>query len=214
MSDLDAHRLSADSLAAGDPTGWFERLYAEAARGAAVVPWAKEEPRDLLVDWVGARAPRGAGRRAVVVGCGFGHDAEYVASLGFRTVGFDISETAMRSARERFPDSAVEYVAADLLDLPGDWIGAFDLVVEIFTAQALPEPPRRAAIEQIPRLLAPGGTLIVISSAHDPSEPDDGLPPWPLTQEEIDAFAIDGVAPVAIERLDGFWRVEHRRRAA
>ena len=40
MSDreADANRLSAQSLAEGDPTGWFEPLYAEAARGAAIVP--------------------------------------------------------------------------------------------------------------------------------------------------------------------------------
>jgi 2-polyprenyl-3-methyl-5-hydroxy-6-metoxy-1,4-benzoquinol methylase len=49
------------------------------------------------------------------VGCGLGADAEYLASLGFDTVGFDISETAIRLARERFPGSAVRYVSADLL---------------------------------------------------------------------------------------------------
>ncbi|HUR09442.1 MAG TPA: hypothetical protein VM347_43365, partial [Nonomuraea sp.] len=35
--DADSRRLAAESLAAGDPTGWFERLYAESATGEAIV---------------------------------------------------------------------------------------------------------------------------------------------------------------------------------
>src|SRR6266498_4689307 len=34
-----ARRLAADSLARGDPVGWFEHLYAQAGAGEAVVPW-------------------------------------------------------------------------------------------------------------------------------------------------------------------------------
>jgi SAM-dependent methyltransferase len=78
--------------------------------------WNRAEPHPLLVEWAETRELEGAGRRAVVVGCGLGADAEYIASRGFQTVVFDISETAIRIARRRFPRSAVHYVAADLLD--------------------------------------------------------------------------------------------------
>jgi hypothetical protein len=67
-------------------------------------------------------------------------------------------------ARRRFPDSAVDYVVADLLDLPPEWHRAFDLVVEVITVQALPDPPRARAIACVASLVAPGGTLIVISA--------------------------------------------------
>jgi ubiquinone/menaquinone biosynthesis C-methylase UbiE len=77
-----------------------------------------------------------------VVGCGLGDDAEYVAGRGFDTVAFDISASAIRAARRRYPDSAVHYVTADLLDPPGEWERAFDLVVESLTLQALPDPRR------------------------------------------------------------------------
>jgi hypothetical protein len=33
---------------------------------------------------------------------------------------------------------------------------------------ALPNPPRRHAIENIARLVAPDGTLLVIAAVHDP----------------------------------------------
>src|SRR4051812_34454608 len=111
VSDQDANRLSRASLDAGDATGWFERLYEAAADGDAVVPWDRAEPRDMLVEWAERRAADGSGRSAVVVGCGFGADAEYVASLGYDTVAFDISPTGIRLARERHPGTRVDYVS-------------------------------------------------------------------------------------------------------
>jgi SAM-dependent methyltransferase len=79
-------------------------------------------------------------------------------------VAFDVAETAVRVAQQRHPGTSVEYVTADLLDPPVEWLRGFDLVVEVFTVQALPDPPRRTAIGNVGRLVAPGGTLIVIAA--------------------------------------------------
>jgi SAM-dependent methyltransferase len=218
MPDPDerARRLAADSLAVRDPTGWFERLYAAAEDGAAVVPWDRGAPHPLLVEWAGAREPEGGGRRAVVVGCGLGADAEHIAGRGFDTLAFDVSATAVRTARRRFPASDVEYVTADLLDPPADWREAFDLVVEILTVQSLPDPPRREAIGRVRDMVGPGGTLIVVASARDEG-PVEG-PPWPLTRGEVAAFATGGLEPVRIEDIADAsepplrrWRAEFRR---
>jgi SAM-dependent methyltransferase len=219
-TDPDEHtrRLAAASLATGDPTGWFEELYAEAAGGKAMVPWDLGNPHRLLVGWVQARKPVGGGRRALVVGCGLGRDAEYIAELGYDTVAFDVSATAVRTARRRFPDSAVHYLMADLLDPPAHWAHTFDLVVESMTVQALPDPPRRAAIGQVGRMVAPGGTLLVIAAGHDEAEdPEDG-PPWPLTRAEVEAFATGDLRAVRIEDIrddqdprELRWRAEFHR---
>jgi SAM-dependent methyltransferase len=209
------HQLAAESLAVDDPTGWFERLYVAATEDAAVVPWDRDAPQVRLVEWVEANGVTGAGRRALVVGCGLGADAEYVAGLGFDTTAFDVSETAVRIARERFPGSPVRYVAADLLDPPFD---QSDLVVESYTVQSLPEWAHRRAIEQVARLVAPGGTLIVIAAGRDAAQPVGEGPPWPLTEAEIAAFGTDGLQPVRVEDIrDGRppmgrrWRAEFRR---
>jgi SAM-dependent methyltransferase len=195
-----------------DPAGWFERLYAAAEQGEATVPWDRGgRPNPVLERWTRERRLEGDGRRALVVGSGFGDDAEHVARLGFATVAFDFSPTAIRLARRRFPASAVEYVTADLLDPPAEWRQAFDLVVESLTAQSLPDPPRREAIAQIGRMLAPGGTLIVIAAIHD--DADGPGPPWPLTRAEVEAFASDGVTPVAIDVVDAAQPGEHRWQA-
>ena len=142
LEEEEDARLASASLAAGDPTGWFDRLYAAGARGQVPVPWSRRQPHPLLVQWASARELSGAGQRAVVVGCALGADAEYVAALGFDTTGFDISGTAIRLARRRFRGSSVRYVVADLLDYPQAWLRAYDLVIEIITVgPARPAPP-------------------------------------------------------------------------
>jgi SAM-dependent methyltransferase len=211
--DPDEHtrHLAAESLALDDPTGWFERLYVEAAAGAAVVPWDRGVPQPLLVQWAQRREPAGHGSRALVVGCGFGADAEFVAGLGFDTVAFDVSETAVRSTRSRFPGSPVDYVVADLLDPPAGWREGFDLVVECLTVQSLPRTVRERATANVGRFVAAGGTLVVISVVGKEDSAVPG-PPWPLTRAEVEAFADDTLTPVDIEDVGGRWLAEFRRR--
>jgi 2-polyprenyl-3-methyl-5-hydroxy-6-metoxy-1,4-benzoquinol methylase len=191
-----ARQLAAESLGAGDVTAWFERLYSAAERGEAVVPWDRGGAHPLLVEW--ASGQRVSGGRALVVGAGLGGDAELVAGLGYATTAFDISTSAVRSARERFPLSAVDYSVADLLDPPLSWRAAFDLVVESLTVQSMPRTVRRAATENVASFVAPGGILIVIAGELGDGDPASG-PPWPLTRPEIEAFAAGALTPVRIE---------------
>jgi SAM-dependent methyltransferase len=211
----DTARLSAASLAAGDPTGWFEQLYAEAGAGTAEVPWDVPRPSKLLAEWAAESAVTGDARRALVIGCGLGRDAEFLAGLGFAVTAFDISATAIRTARERHPDSAVEYGVADLLDPPPRWRGRFDLVLESNNVQALPKPERDLAIANVGPLVAPGGTLLVLAAAARSA--DTPGPPWPLSRAEIDAFAAPGLTAVRVDELTDVddrlirrWRAEWR----
>ena len=215
----EENRVAPRYLAAGDPTGWFEELYAAGEQGRITMPFDREDAHPFLVEWGGRPDVAGAGRRAIVVGCGLGADAEYVAGLGFETTAFDVSEAAVRIARQRHPGSPVDYRAADLLDLPQDWLRHFDLVVEIITVQALPDPPRRQAIASVSSLVAEGGTLFVVAAADGHTEPIEP-PPWPLRRDEIDAFATDGVTPVRVELVSPpgrsdvqRWRAEFERAA-
>ncbi|PZS28927.1 MAG: SAM-dependent methyltransferase [Pseudonocardiales bacterium] len=215
------------SLAAGDATGWFDRLYAAAVDGRVTMPWSRENPHPLLVDWAHRTQLRGAGRTAVVVGCALGADAEFIAGLGFTTVAFDVSATAITLARERHPDTGVTYLSADLLDTPAEWRHAFDLVVEIITLQALPPDLHARAAAAVRDLVASDGTLLVIGAVPDTETPNTAVPddgtaaaPWPLTRAEIDALASDGLHAVAIDTLpmpdrpgESRWRAVYHRPA-
>jgi SAM-dependent methyltransferase len=199
-----------------DPTAWFEQLYRDAAAGRATVPWDRSDPTALLTQWVEQQALDGAGRSAIVVGCGLGRDAELIARLGFATTAFDVSPTAIAAARERHPDTTVDYQVADLRRLPDEWRRAFDLVVESLTVQSLPISLRDVAIRAIAELLAPGGTLIALAVKRDEGRVVDG-PPWPLTRSEIDAFAATGLTSVSVEEIPDAddprihrWRAEFR----
>jgi SAM-dependent methyltransferase len=202
--------LAARALAANDPTGWFDELYASGVAGQVGLPWDTEGPRPQLAEWAGGLD--GRGRRAIVVGAGLGQNSEFIASLGFATVAFDISPTAISVVRQRFPHSTVDYLTADLLDPPPAWRQGFDLVVEVFTVQALPEQLRSAATAAVAGFTAPGGTLIVIAFARPDTAPPPTGPPWPLTRAEIDAFAGEDLSPVRVELLDDrWWRAEFHR---
>jgi SAM-dependent methyltransferase len=211
--EADANRLSAAASKAGDPTGWFESLYAEAAQGRAVIPWDRGGPHPLLVEWVESRPAPAAGGRALVVGSGPGSDAAFLAGLGWAVTGFDVAPSAVATARRRFAEAGVDFQVADVLDPPADWSGAYDLVLESYTVQSLPVDLRPTVIGRIRRFLAPGGTLLVLAAAEDAHV--EAGPPWPLTRNEVELFAGDGLAVVQIEDLGTAdarrWRAEFRR---
>ena len=213
-----ADEWAAEALAADDPTGWFERLYAAAAAGEVTMPWDHRDAHPLLRDWTArVRLVRG---RAVVVGCGLGGDAEHMAGLGLDTTGFDISPTAIEVARRSNPGSRVTYVAADLFDPPPEIARGFDLVVEVYTVQALPERLRLRASRAVSRLVAPGGRLLVISAARLDPGPMAG-PPWPLSRVQLGWFATTGLVTEVVERFEDperpgatLWRASYQRRTA
>jgi SAM-dependent methyltransferase len=188
----EADRLAARAIADGEPTRWFDELWSAGARDEVDVPWDRAEPHPLLARHVDALGD-GAGRAAVVVGAGLGADAELLADRGWRTVAFDVAPAAVRLARDRHPGSSVDYQVADLLALPDDLVGAFDLAVEIYTVQALPRSLRAAAIAGVRRLVAPGGELLVVQVVRDAATDPSVGPPWWFDREEITAFAGDGL---------------------
>ena len=131
-------------------------------------------------------------------------------------MAFDVSPTAVATARARFPDSRVDYRVADLLDPPAQWRAAFDLVVESLTVQSMPPRLHAQAIAGVAGMVAAGGRLLVVATARDGDDEVRDGPPWPLARREIDAFADGDLEPVRVEliRASGVpprWRAEFRR---
>jgi SAM-dependent methyltransferase len=193
-----ARELAAEFLKKDDPTGWFEALYQEGEAGKSVVPWADGQRNPHLAEFWTAHAQKTEGKSALVTGCGLGDDAEQLAEWGYRTTAFDISETAIRTARKRFPESAVEYCVADLLNPPESWKGKFDFVLEVYTVQALPKQLRSRAIEKVASFVGPGGSLLVLARGREMDEPE-GQMPWPLTRPELAEFVRAGFTEQSFE---------------
>ena len=195
-----ARELAAEFHRKGDPTGWFEPLYQEAEAGKSTVPWANLCPNSRLLDFWKTHSQPTGGKSALTIGCGLGDDAEQLAAWGFRTTAFDISESAIRASRKRFPHSSVEYLAANLLDPLPTWRHAFDFVFEANTLQVLPAALRPPAIKNTAGFLRTGGLLLVIARGREPSDPE-GQMPWPLTRAELSAFTAAGLEELSFEDL-------------
>lgn len=188
--------LAAASLARGDVTAWFEQLYREADGDPGAVSWADLAPNPLLVEWL-ADHPLPTGARTLVPGCGLGDEAVALARAGSTVTAFDVSPTAVDWARARHPDAPVSWKVADLLAPPPAWRAAFDLVVEVYTLQCLPDAERARAVDALASCVAPGGLLVAIGRLRDDGEPADG-PPWPLTRTELARFVTAGLTEVSV----------------
>jgi SAM-dependent methyltransferase len=185
----------------------FEAIYTEAEAGASTPPWDYGAARPQLVEWAEAQRLAGDGRQAMVVGCGHGADAEFLSLLGFRTTAFDFAPTAIAGARRKHPNTRVRYLVADVLDLPSQWHGRFDLVVESLTVQSIPPEHHMVAARNIAGLVASEGTLVVLATTREESSDVTG-PPWPLTRSEVEAFASGDLVLRRLERIENgsWWR--------
>ncbi|YAF97639.1 MAG: class I SAM-dependent methyltransferase [Nodularia sp. CChRGM 3473] len=189
-------QLAIQALQQSNPTAWFDILYSESNGDVTQIPWAKLTPHPYLQDWLTTHNPQGEGHSALVIGCGLGDDAEALAKRGYQVTAFDISPTAVDWCQQRFPDSPVTYVVADLLALPLQWHQAFDLVVESRNIQALPLSIRSTVIESVASVVANKGSLLVITRFRDTDAEPDG-PPWPLSNSELAQFEKLGLDEVS-----------------
>lgn len=89
---------------------------------------ARTWPTPLLEEWSGLVKPG----RALVVACGQGRNALFLAEQGFDVVGVDISEVAIGKARESAVERELdaEFLVADLDEFQPE-PGAFDLITVI-----------------------------------------------------------------------------------
>jgi len=190
-------QVARQHLEAGDPLGWFEAVYALAEGQPSIIPWADLRPHPKLVEFIATHPEWVTGQRALVVGSGLGDDAHALAQAGGRVRGFDLSSTAIDWAKKRFAETGIDFQVANLLELPGEYRQAFDLVVEIFTLQALPLALRGEAVRAVAGCVAPQGRLVVVCRARDHQETPQG-PPWALSREELALLEAEGLRLVEL----------------
>ena len=187
--------LAKESVAKSDPYGWFDRLYSQAEGDTSQVPWAKLTTHPYLQDWLNKYQAQSHSSFALTIGCGLGDDAETLAKVGYNVTAFDVSPKAIAWCKQRFPNSSVDYLVADLFALDPAWRGIFDFIFECRTIQALPLNLRDRTIEAIASTVAPDGTLLIISRIRDTDEEPDG-PPWAVSNKEFAQFQQFGLEEV------------------
>jgi len=103
-----------------------------------------------------------SGARILDVPCGQGRHAHLFAEAGFRVDGFDYSKELLRRARARGTGANLRYTRGDMRQLPPQWTGRFDAVVNLFTSFGFFAEPAddRRVIHEFARVLAAGGVLV------------------------------------------------------
>ena len=194
--------IQAEYAEKGDPTGWFDALYKEAAGDNERIPWADLEPNRFFRAWAEKNDLKGNGRKALVVGCGLGDDARYLHDLGFRVTAFDISPTAIEWARRLHHETDINFLVADLFNPPKEWFQAFEFALEIYTIQPLPLEMRPSVIDAIANFVRLHGRLIVVTRGRENDEEPLELP-WPLSRRDLLRFEENGFQQLGFEEAPG-----------
>lgn len=102
--------------------------------------------------------PLPLGRRVCDLGCGPGHLADYLRSLGVDAVGMNLSSSMIAIAQKRYPSN--DYLVGDMLrmGIPDESLGG---IVAFYSMIHLRRPKVSLAILEMARVLVPGGGLLV-----------------------------------------------------
>jgi SAM-dependent methyltransferase len=210
---LGVHRhRSAIAELLGDPTDAASRRLPEVSVQEGYAAWATsyDERRNPTI-----RAEEPVvralleGRRpgvAIDVGTGTGRHATWLAEQGHRVTDLDTSRAMLEVARGRAPE--IEWVEADLRRLPLPDACA-DVVVCGLTLSHL---PNLSGIDELARLLRPGGRLVVsnphplateVLHARAWTTTADGIrvqvPEWPHgLGDYVERFVAAGLTPAAL----------------
>jgi SAM-dependent methyltransferase len=153
------------------PTGWLGRITA----------WEMNRGHSELTDWGLGHTTIGKGDTILDVGCGGGETVHKLAGIAFegQVYGLDYSEesVAVASRRNRKLISArrVDIKPGSVSCLPFS-DGMFDLVTAVETHYFWPELV--PDMQEILRVLKPGGKLMVIGEAYKGSKFEDRNLKW------------------------------------
>ena len=139
-------------------------------------------------------------RDAVVLdaGCGVGYGTAYLANVAQRVVGVDVSDDAVSYARAHYAAANVEFLIADVLELPFaedsfDTVCSFEIVEHVADAEGF--------VAELARVLKPGGRLVLSTPrTDDPTlRPDN-----PFHEREFDADELRALLSPAFASVELF----------
>lgn len=150
-------------------------------QGHDPAPWDIGRPQDAFV-----RVASNGGFTGTVLdaGCGTGEHALLAASLGHRTLGVDLAETAIELARAKAADRGIdaEFAVADAFELDRTE-RSFDTVLDCGLFHTCDEDERPKYVASVASVTNTGGTLYVLCFSDD--APDIG--PHPIRADELRA---------------------------
>jgi 2-polyprenyl-3-methyl-5-hydroxy-6-metoxy-1,4-benzoquinol methylase len=183
---MSQHEHHTEQHSDTDPSAFFTQTFWDERYSSAPMIWSGN-PNVRLVEQAASLTP-GA---ALDVGSGEGADAIWLASLGWRVTGVDVSTVALERSAMRAAEAGAEIAGritwkqADILT----WEPTpeqFDLVSAQF--MQLPGPERESLHRRLAAAVRPGGALLIVG--HHPSDMETSVrrPKFPdlfFTAEQI-----------------------------
>jgi len=124
-----------------------------------------------------------AGSKVLVPGCGLGHDVALLRELGLEAFGLDISETALKAAKDTYSDLGDVWLTADLFNLSAKE-GLYDLIWEHTCYCAILPEQRTDYIKSLFNIIKPGGYFAGVFFLDTGQAPDVG-PPFSTTKADV-----------------------------
>ena len=178
--------------------------------------WDKGAPSPPMRQYLDRHPVRG---RALVPGCGHGHEVLLAVEHGLDAIGLDIAPTAVAEARALYPQLRDRFVVGDLFNPAAELRSAFDVVLEHTCMSGLRPSLRASYREGIDLTLRPGGWLIGVWYINPDLDPGDEGPPFPFSVPDLTALFSDGyeivddyVPDVSFRGREGRERVRVLRR--
>ena len=138
----------------------MDRIYRDVPLGE--IPWNRETLPEVLFELVKGEKVKPC--RTVDLGCGTGNYAISLASMGFAVTGIDVSETAIKIAKENAKNRGVQcrFLVADVLGDLEEVDGTFDFAYDWeLLHHVFPEKRRRYA-ENVYRILNTEGKYLSV----------------------------------------------------
>ena len=160
-----------DSHSAPTAAPWWQRIFADGSYLRFWAPYLTPERTEREVAGILDLLQPILGASILDLACGQGRIAVPLAQRGYRITGLDLSEQLLDVARAA-ADAAgvsVEWHCADMRDIPAQWAGRFDYVINIYTAFGYfeDEAENQRVLAGVARALKPGGRFLIESMNRD-----------------------------------------------
>ena len=143
----------------------MERIYRDIPLD--MIPWNMATPPEILVTAVTANITRTC--KTIEMGCGAGNYVRYFSKLGYDCAGLDISEHAIRIARNLALTAGArcKFIVADARGDLSEWNSAFDFVYDWELLHHIFPEDRERYLNNVDRLLNSNGRYLSVCFSED-----------------------------------------------
>ena len=189
------------SVTANSTNNYWESLYSD----DVLLPWDIRKPDNALVSKViDGYSYNIENKFALEVGCGYGHDANYLQYIGYETTAIDVSSTAIDTAERLYPH--VNFICKDFLSYKTDQ--KFDLIYDRGFLHNCAQVEMQKSLDLYSNMLSDDGRIIILSGNYN-NQNHEGVVPTPLTINSIEKrcqpnLKIFSVEEIIFEQNEGY----------